>query len=152
MALVPRRDGAAAAAARGGAAAATPNSFRIGPERNEYVYRKMAGQPETFDAWRCLKPADGWPNTRGKCLYLLRANPDDEPTTWVASHAPSRWTKEQLLDGLENQDPEVVPIFGSTDPILEAGRHQWDYFVENDRGGHDWSGRRLMTFDTTILG
>ena len=94
-----------------------PNRLRIGEEQYGYIYERMWG----MNIWKCVRACtSNWvqppaqPDTR---LWLLKID-----GAWMAAHAPSSSLSFEALAQV------MQPVFGSTENILEAGSHAWDYF------------------------
>jgi len=107
-----------------------PMKFRIGPQKNDYVYNYM------FDGcWKCKRPASGHPAHPGNVLWIYQAD-----GCTLAVHAPATAaTRDAVMAG--------DPVFNCHDPQgLQAGWHEWDVW---DDSASDWES--LGQFETTHL-
>ena len=106
-----------------------PTSFRIGPEKNHFEYKKVAYQ----QLWKCSRASEEKDKKRTLFLY------QKEDKSWIAADAAKDCAQKQRV--IDNG----TPVFVSTDSdAIQQGRHAWKHCKYPDM--------KAMVFDTIVHG
>ena len=114
----------------------TPTRLRIGPERHNYVYRRL----DKF-TWLCVRKSD-W-GVVGEKLVL--------------KYVGGKWTAYDCVvpsnvdDLMENGPPQGIPVFETFENPIQPGSHLWRTNWNRSALAPDWRATRLSCM-TTILG
>ncbi len=107
----------------------TPKVFRIGPEKHDYTYTKVAA-----NTFKRRRSAAGWGAPYNECLWLF-----SDGTQWIACHAPENSTPEQV--------PSGTPVFAITgNDWMQGGQHRWQHWDAAAMAFKD-----LGSFETTVF-